>query len=44
MFTLMKLTDTVSGIAAKLGVSSTKDASAVKGFISNYAGDELHNF
>ena len=40
----MKFADTASGIAAKLEVSNAKDASAVKGFISNYTGDELHNF
>jgi hypothetical protein len=40
----MKFADTASGIAEKLGVPHAKDASTVKGFITNYTGDELHNF
>ena len=40
----MKYADIASGIAEKLGVPNAKDASTVKDFISNYTGDELHNF
>jgi hypothetical protein len=40
----MKFADTAFGIAEKLGVPHAKDASTVKGFITNYTGDELHNF
>ena len=40
----MKFADTASGIAQLFGVPYSNNASTVKSFISNYTGDELHNF
>ncbi|EDR08608.1 uncharacterized protein LACBIDRAFT_326777 [Laccaria bicolor S238N-H82] len=42
--TLIKFANAGLDIAEKLGVPNAKDASSVKNFISNYAGDYLHNF
>ena len=44
LVTMLKFADVAFGVAEKLGVPHAKDASRIKGFITNYTGDELHNF